>query len=296
MKGIILAGGSGTRLYPLTQVMSKQLLPVYNKPMIYYPLSVLMLAGIRDILIISTPVDIQRFQQLFKDGSHLGIRVEYAVQEEPKGLAEALIIGESFIDNKPVALVLGDNIFHGHGLTSMVESAAQLSEGAAIFAYAVKDPHRFGIVEIDSSGEPLSLEEKPLHPKSRLAVTGLYFYDSSVVDIAKSLQPSQRHELEITDVNKVYLERGNLQVKQLGRGYAWMDAGTHESLLQASTFIEAVENRQSLMIGCIEEIAWRKGYISDKQLVSLATGYRNSQYSEYLLDLVRGTNVLVEIS
>lgn len=287
MKGIILAGGSGTRLYPLTQVMSKQLLPVYNKPMIYYPLSVLMLAGIRDILIISTPVDIQRYQQLFKDGSHLGLQIEYALQEEPKGLAEAFIIGESFINNESVALVLGDNIFHGHGLTGMVESAAQITEGATIFAYAVKDPQRFGVVEIDRNGKALSLEEKPFNPNSKLAVTGLYFYDSSVVDIAKSLKPSERLELEITDVNKVYLKRGNLHVQQLGRGYAWFDAGTHESLLQASTFIEAVENRQSLMVGCIEEIAWRKGYISGDLLVSLATNYKNSQYGEYLADLVQ---------
>lgn len=286
MKGIILAGGSGTRLYPLTQVMSKQLIPVYNKPMIYYPLSVLMLAGIRDVLIISTPEDIERFQQLFKDGSHLGLRIKYAVQNEPKGLAEAFIIGESFINNEPVALILGDNIFHGHGLTSMVESASQLMEGATIFAYAVKDPHRFGIVEVDSKGIVLSIEEKPQNPKSKLAVTGLYFYDSSVVDIAKNLQPSDRNELEITDINKVYLKRGNLSVQQLGRGYAWIDAGTHESLHQASSFIEAIENRQSLMVGCIEEIAWRKGYISDIQLISLAEKYKNSRYGSYLMELV----------
>lgn len=296
MKGIILAGGNGTRLYPLTKVMSKQLLPVYNKPMIYYPLSVLMLAGIRDILIISTQTDIDRFQQLFKDGSHLGLRIQYAVQSEPKGLAEAFIIGESFIGTEPVALVLGDNIFYGHGLINMVESAAQLTEGAAIFAYAVKDPNRFGIVEIDRNGKALSLEEKPRNPKSKLAVTGLYFYDSSVVEIAKNLNPSERNELEITDVNKVYLEREKLYVRQLGRGYAWMDAGTHESLLQAATFIEAVENRQGLMVGCIEEIAWRKGYISDEQLVLLAKGYKNSHYGEYLMDLVQDFKVLVDIT
>ncbi|OES46071.1 glucose-1-phosphate thymidylyltransferase RfbA [Domibacillus iocasae] len=285
MKGIILAGGSGTRLYPLTQVISKQLLPVYNKPMIYYPLSVLMLAGIRDILIISTPTDIELFRQLFKDGSHLGLRMEYALQAEPKGLAESFVIGEEFIGNEPVALILGDNIFHGHGMTTMLEEAAQLTEGASIFAYAVKDPHRFGVVEVDNDRRAITLEEKPVEPKSNLAVTGLYFYDSSVVDIAKSLQPSQRGELEITDVNKVFMERGHLHVKQLGRGYAWLDAGTHESLLQASTFIEAIESRQSLMVGCIEEIAWRKGYISDEQLLALAKEYEKSHYGEYLMSL-----------
>ncbi|MDQ0156902.1 glucose-1-phosphate thymidylyltransferase RfbA [Robertmurraya andreesenii] len=289
MKGIILAGGSGTRLYPLTQVMSKQLLPVYNKPMIYYPLSVLMLAGIRDILIISTPIDISRFKQLFKDGSHFGLRISYEVQEEPKGLAEAFIIGEEFINQEPVALILGDNIFHGHGLTTLVEEAAQLKEGAIIFAYAVKDPQRFGVVNLNDSGLPTSIEEKPEQPLSNLAVTGLYFYDSSVVEIAKSLQPSERNELEITDINKTYLEQGELRVKQLGRGYAWLDAGTHESLLQASTFIEAIENRQSLMVGCIEEIAWRKGYISNQQLEGLAKEYKNSHYGEYLLGLIKST-------
>ncbi|MDZ5471974.1 glucose-1-phosphate thymidylyltransferase RfbA [Bacillus sp. 31A1R] len=286
MKGIILAGGSGSRLYPLTRVMSKQLLPVYNKPMIYYPLSVLMLAGIRDILIISTSTDIERYQQLFKDGSHLGLRLEYKVQVEPKGLAEAFLIGESFIDDSPVALILGDNIFYGHGLTSMVESAAKSGDGATVFAYAVKDPSRFGIVEVDQDGKALSLEEKPLNPKSNLAVTGLYFYDNTVVEIAKQLKPSERNELEITDLNKVYLQNENLQVKLLGRGYAWLDAGTHESLLQASTFIEAVENRQSLMVGCIEEIAWRKGYITENELISLSLDYKNSQYGDYLKKVV----------
>ncbi|MCV9884667.1 glucose-1-phosphate thymidylyltransferase RfbA [Metabacillus halosaccharovorans] len=282
MKGIILAGGSGTRLYPLTQVMSKQLLPVYNKPMIYYPLSVLMLAGIRDILIISTPKDIERFQQLFKDGTHLGLSMHYAIQEEPKGLAEALIIAEEFIGNETVSLVLGDNIFYGHGMTAMLEEAAKLTKGASIFAYAVKNPKQFGIVEIDTYGKAISIEEKPLSPKSNLAITGLYFYDSTVVEIAKSLKPSKRGELEITDVNKMYLEREQLNVKQLGRGYAWLDAGTHESLLQASTFIESIESRQSLMVGCVEEIAWRKGYIQDEQLLRLAKNYEKSQYGEYL--------------
>lgn len=282
MKGIILAGGSGTRLYPLTHVMSKQLLPVYNKPMIYYPLSVLMLAGIREILIISTPNDIERYRQLFQDGSHLGLQFEYLVQEHPDGLAQAFIIGEEFIGNDSVALILGDNIFYGHGLTGLVESAAKLHEGATIFAYAVKDPKRFGIVEINNDGYAISLEEKPEFPKSNFAVTGLYFYDNTVVEIAKLLKPSTRDELEITDINKVYLENKKLNVQILSRGYAWMDAGTHESLLQASTFIEAVENRQSLMVGCIEEIAWRKNYITSEQLVELAEKYKKSLYGEYL--------------
>lgn len=285
MKGIILAGGSGTRLYPLTQTISKQLLPVYNKPMIYYPLSVLMLAGIQEILIISTSTDIDRFYQLFADGKHLGLRIKYAIQKEPNGLAEAFIIGEEFIDNEPVALILGDNIFYGHGLTSTLKKAAKLEEGAAIFAYSVKDPHRFGVVEVDKELRAVSLEEKPANPKSNLAVTGLYFYDSSVVDIAKSLQPSDRNELEITDINRVYMKKGALHVHQLGRGYAWLDAGTPESLLQASTFIETVESRQSLMVGCIEEIAWRKGYINRCQLLEIAYGISNSQYGQYLLNL-----------
>lgn len=286
MKGIILAGGSGTRLYPVTKVMSKQLLPVYNKPMIYYPLSVLMLSGIREILIISTPMDIGRYQQLFKDGSHLGLEIQYAIQMEPRGLAEAFIIGQNFINHEPVSLILGDNIFYGHGLTSMVERAAQTNIGATIFAYAVKDPQRYGIVEIDSKGKALSIEEKPKNPKSNLAVTGLYFYDSAVVEIAKTLKPSERNELEITDINKVYLDQGNLFVQNLGRGYAWFDAGTHESLHQASAFIETVESRQSLMVGCIEEIAWRKGFINNHQLYQLAQEYKKSQYGNYLMSLI----------
>jgi len=287
MKGIILAGGSGTRLYPLTQVMSKQLLPVYNKPMIYYPLSVLMLAGIRDILIISTKVDIDRFKQLFRDGNHLGLHIEYAIQDKPKGLVDAFLIGESFINKEPVALILGDNIFHGHGLTKTVAKAAKINDGATIFAYAVKDPQRFGVVEIDANMRAISLEEKPLKPKSNLAVTGLYFYDSSVVEIAKQIKPSKRNELEITELNRVYLNRGNLYVQQLGRGYAWLDAGTHESLHEASAFIEAIESRQSLMVGCIEEIAWRKGYISNEQLLKITDVYKNSQYGEYLSNLLK---------
>lgn len=286
MKGIILAGGSGTRLYPLTQVMSKQLLPVYNKPMIYYPLSVLMLAGIKEILIISTFQDIGRFKQLFNNGKHIGLSLSYAVQEEPRGLAEAFLIGESFIKGDSVALILGDNIFHGHGLTKLVESAASNSTGATIFTYPVKDPSRFGIAQLDKNGKVISLEEKPFNPVSKLAVTGLYFYDSSVVDVAKNIVPSIRNELEITDVNKEYLKQGKLRAIRLGRGYAWFDTGTHESLHQASSFIEAVESRQSLMVGCIEEIAWRKKYISDDQLLKLAASNKNSQYGNYLESLL----------
>jgi glucose-1-phosphate thymidylyltransferase len=286
VKGIILAGGSGTRLYPLTQVMSKQLLPVYNKPMIYYPLSVLMLAGIKEILIISTFQDIGRFKQLFNNGKHIGLSLSYAVQEEPRGLAEAFLIGESFIKGDSVALILGDNIFHGHGLTKLVESAASNSTGATIFTYPVKDPSRFGIAQLDKNGKVISLEEKPFNPVSKLAVTGLYFYDSSVVDVAKNIVPSIRNELEITDVNKEYLKQGKLRAIRLGRGYAWFDTGTHESLHQASSFIEAVESRQSLMVGCIEEIAWRKKYISDDQLLKLAASNKNSQYGNYLESLL----------
>ncbi|GIN64054.1 glucose-1-phosphate thymidylyltransferase [Robertmurraya siralis] len=286
MKGIILAGGSGTRLYPLTQVMSKQLLPVYNKPMIYYPLSVLMLAGIKEILIISTFQDIGRFKQLLNNGKHIGLSLSYAVQEEPRGLAEAFLIGESFIKRDSVALILGDNIFHGHGLTKLVESAANNSTGATIFTYPVKDPSRFGIAQLDKNGKVISLEEKPFNPVSKLAVTGLYFYDSSVVDVAKNIVPSIRNELEITDVNKEYLKQGKLRAIRLGRGYAWFDTGTHESLHQASSFIEAVESRQSLMVGCIEEIAWRKKYISDDQLLKLVASNKNSQYGNYLESLL----------
>ncbi len=289
MKGIILAGGSGTRLYPITQVVSKQLLPIYDKPMIYYPLSVLVLAGIRDILIISTPQDLPHFESLLGDGNQLGLNLVYAVQPKPEGLAQAFLIGKKYIGNDNVCLILGDNIFYGHGLPEKLAKAGKRNTGATVFGYWVKNPQRYGVVNFDDSGKAMDIEEKPEKPKSHWAVTGLYFYDSQVVDIASQLKPSNRGELEITDVNLTYLRRQQLYVEKMGRGTAWLDTGTHDSMLQASTFIEVIEKRQGLKIACIEEIAYHMGYINGEQVLKLAQPLNKNNYGQYLIEIVNGS-------
>ncbi len=285
MKGIILAGGSGTRLYPLTKTISKQILPVYDKPMIYYPLSVLMLSGIREILIISTPKDIHLYSELLGDGSQLGLSLSYNIQPSPDGLAQAFIIGEEFIGNEPACLILGDNIFYGHGFGKTLLDTAKIEDGAVVFGYYVTDPHRYGVVEFDSGGNVLSIEEKPAEPKSNYAVTGLYFYSNDVIEKAKSLKPSPRGELEITDLNRIYLEEGRLKTRIMGRGMAWLDTGTHESLVQAANYIHTIEQRQGLKVSCIEEIAYNRGYIDKNQLISLAEPLMKNQYGQYLMNI-----------